>query len=254
MVIPAAMMWAIGINGILGFVMLLTFCFTLGDIDSILTTNLGFPFIQVFFNSTESYTGTTILVVIVLVTITSSAISTIGTASRQLWSFARDNGLPFSPFFARVQPGWNIPLRAVLVSLGVNVVLSMINIGSSVALNAITALMVSSLLSSYMVSTMCLLCKRLRGEPLPESRWTLGRFGIYINTVALMFLVVIWIFTFFPITTNVNSTTMNWNVLMYFGVMIFAAVYYMIWGRHVYVGPVALIKRDLRYPNEERFR
>ena len=97
-----AMMWAIGINGILGLAMLLTFCFTLGDIDSVLATNLGFPFIQVFFNSTESYTGTTIMVVIVLVTITSSAISTIGTASRQLWSFARDNGLPFSSFFARV--------------------------------------------------------------------------------------------------------------------------------------------------------
>ena len=95
-------MWAIAINGVLGFAMLLTFCFTLGDLDSVLATNLGFPFIQVFYNTTDSYTGSTVMVVIVLVTITSSAISTIGTASRQLWSFARDNGLPFSPFFARV--------------------------------------------------------------------------------------------------------------------------------------------------------
>ena len=130
----------------------------------------------------------------------------------------------------------------------------MINIGSKVALNAITSLMVCSLLSSYIVSTMCLLRKRILKEPLPVSRWKLGRFGIYINAVALMFLLVIWIFTFFPITATVNSTTMNWNVLMYCGIIIFAAVHYMIWGRHVYVGPVALIKRDLRYPDQVRLR
>ena len=62
---------------------------------------------------------------------------------------------------------WNIPLNAILISLVVCVLLSLINIGSTAALNAILALDLASLLCSYTISIGCLTLKRLRGEPLP---------------------------------------------------------------------------------------
>ena len=37
---------------------------------------------------------------------------------------------------------------------------------------------------------------------------------------------------------------MNWASAMYGGVMLFAIFYYAVWGRHVYEGPVMLVKRD----------
>lgn len=37
---------------------------------------------------------------------------------------------------------------------------------------------------------------------------------------------------------------MNWAVVMYCGLIIWSLVYYFIWGRHVYVGPVTVVKRD----------
>lgn len=82
--------------------MVVTLCFTLGDATQIVTTPTGFPFIQVFYNSTQSYSATNVMVTILIVTLTSSAISEVATASRQIWSFARDNGLPFSGFLSYV--------------------------------------------------------------------------------------------------------------------------------------------------------
>ncbi|MCJ1396698.1 hypothetical protein MMC18_009590 [Xylographa bjoerkii] len=226
-VLPRAMMWAMVLNGFLGFVMLITFCFTL-----------------VFYDSTQSNAGTSILTAILIVSLTSACISTVATVSRQTWSFARDHGLPFSSTIAYVKPGWNIPLNAVMITLLVTVLLSLINIGSSVAFNAIGSLAVTALLGSYIISISTLILRRARNLPLPARRWTLGRAGIFINIGAVAFLLVIWVFTLFPIAIPVTATTMNWNCLMFGSAMIFAVLYYAVWGRKTYVAPVLLVKRD----------
>src|SRR6201999_1821507 len=90
------------INGSLGFIMTITFCFTMGDLFTIIESPTGYPFIQVFYNATGSQAGTAIMTAVVIVNITSACISTVATVSRQTWSFARDNGLPFSGFIAHV--------------------------------------------------------------------------------------------------------------------------------------------------------
>jgi choline transport protein len=45
--IPRIMLATAVANGVLGFVMLLTFCFCLGNLDDVLATSTGYPFIQV---------------------------------------------------------------------------------------------------------------------------------------------------------------------------------------------------------------
>ena len=132
-----------------------------------------------------------------------------------------------------------------MVSLMVTVLLSLINIGSTTALLAIVTLTIGSLMSSYVITIGCLLLKRIRGEPLPPRRWSLGRFGMAINIGALCFLVPVFVFAFFPLTSTVDRESMNWCVVMYGGIMIIAILYYIFRGRHVYVPPVALVKRDI---------
>jgi amino acid transporter len=102
LVLPKAIMWAAVVNGSLGWVMVITFAFTLGDLFAILDTPTGYPFIQVFYNTTKSNAGTSIMTAIIIVNITSACISTVATASRQTWSFARDQGLPFSKVLGHV--------------------------------------------------------------------------------------------------------------------------------------------------------
>lgn len=91
------------LNGALGFTMLVTYCFCLGDdVPGILESKTGYPFIQVFYNVTKSAGGASVMTSILIVMTVCSCISNVATASRQLWSFARDGGMPFSPFLAYV--------------------------------------------------------------------------------------------------------------------------------------------------------
>jgi choline transport protein len=100
--LPRAMISTVAFNGVLGFVMLITFCFCLGDIDSVLSTPTGYPFIQVFYNATLSKRGATAMTSIMIVLATFGGMTNMATASRQLFAFARDQGLPFSGFFSSV--------------------------------------------------------------------------------------------------------------------------------------------------------
>lgn len=145
----------------------------------------------------------------------------------------------------QVSPNFPIPLNAVIVSFLCGVVISLINLGSSVALNAIVSLTLSALLASYILSIGCILSKRLRGETLPPSRWSLGRAGTAINVIALVFLVPYFIFCFFPTATPVEPDTMNWNIVMFGGIFLWATAFYVIKGRKVYIPPVRIIKRDI---------
>ncbi|KAL8726786.1 MAG: hypothetical protein Q9181_005925, partial [Wetmoreana brouardii] len=202
--IPRSIMWSDYINGAIGFIMAITMCFCLGDLSKIVDTPTGYPFIQVFYNSTKSYAATNVM----------------------------------------VSPTMHIPLRAVLASMSVTCLVSLINIGSTAALNAIVSLYVAALLSSYYISIGCLIWKRLKGEPLPPRRWSLGRYGLAVNVAALLFLTPIYFFAFWPQITPVEPQTMNWAVAIYGGVMVWSLLYYAIWGRHSYTGPVTIVKRN----------
>ena len=137
-------------------------------------------------------------------------------------------------------------MNAVFVSLVVTALLSLINIGSSVALNAILSLNCASLLSSYVICIGCLILKRLRGEPLPSRPWSLGRWGFYINIGAICWLAPIFIFTLFPGVAAVAPSTMNWGVLLFGFVVGFSTIYYITSGKKNYVSPKERLKRDLQ--------
>lgn len=141
-------------------------------------------------------------------------------------------------------PGWNVPIRAVCISLIVSSILACINLGSSVALNAINSFGGVSILTSYFTTISCLVWRRLYGAPLPPHRWSLGKYGLWINIAALLFLLPVWCFAFWPLATPVTAESMNWSSVMFCGIMVIAVVYYFVKGRHEYSGPVVLVKRD----------
>ncbi|KAK6398017.1 hypothetical protein LTR65_003097 [Meristemomyces frigidus] len=90
-----------------------------------------------------------------------------------------------------------------------------------------------------------ILVRRLSGEPLPPSRFNLGKSGNAINIIALCFLVVAWVFQFFPSAPNPTPDEMNWSVLIYGACFVFFALYYWVRARHRYTGPVAQVRKDI---------
>ncbi|KAH9826561.1 Amino acid permease [Teratosphaeria destructans] len=145
---------------------------------------------------------------------------------------------------AMVRPGWDVPLNAMLCTFGICAVLSLFAIGSPVAWELLTSLPLVGLTSSYLLAIGCVFWRRLRGEPLPLSRFPLGRFGLVCNGVALAFLGVVWIFIFFPTAPDPGARGMNWAVVIYALVIILFSAYF--WkARKTYVGPVVYVRKDL---------
>jgi choline transport protein len=101
-VIPRAMMWTWLGNGLLGWIMAITFCYCVGDTLSVLATPLGTPFIQVFLNATGSVAGANGLTIMMLIISIFACVAVMATNSRQLFAFARDGGIPFSKVFSKV--------------------------------------------------------------------------------------------------------------------------------------------------------
>ncbi|OQE26195.1 hypothetical protein PENFLA_c007G04123 [Penicillium flavigenum] len=241
-VLPMGMVWTLILNGSTGLVMIITFAFCVGDIDEVLKSETGFPFIQVFLNATGSVSATTGMTVVIMIMQFCAAISNVATTSRQIYSFARDKGLPFSDFLAQVNPTFTVPLNALCASLVIVSLLSLINIGSSVAFNAIMSLGTAALLSSYIISITCVRLRRWRNQPLPPARWSMGKFTPICDTISIMVLLVIWIFSFFPLTKNVDPTTINWSVVIFGGVVVVSLSYYVLYARRVYKGPVTRVR------------
>jgi choline transport protein len=60
----------------------------------------------------------------------------------------------------------------------------------------------------------------------------------------VLFLLLVYVFAFFPLAAPVEAETMNWSCLIYGAVVIFSTCYYFVFGRHAYEGPVVLVSTD----------
>lgn len=87
----------------------------------------------------------------------------------------------------------DVPLNAVLTSTAISCLLSLINIGSTVAFNNLVSLTNGVLMVSYSVCVGCFVWRRLSGQPMLPSRFNLGVLGLPINLLAMAFLAVVFV-------------------------------------------------------------
>ncbi|KAK5137655.1 hypothetical protein LTR08_007950 [Meristemomyces frigidus] len=231
-----------------GLVMLVTFCFcfTADALDS----GTGFAFIAVYQRTTGSNGGALALTAILIILTFFSATNFMASASRQTYAFARDGGLPFSKAIAKVSPNLNVPILAVTIAFAFVVLLSLIDLGSYVAFSAIISLQLIALFATYEVAIGTLIYRRLYGPPLPERRWSLGRWGLGINIFAFVYGLFALTFIVLPSTPSVKGETMNWAPVIFVGVMCISLVYYFAGGRKIYFGPVRLVKNESEWARQ----
>ncbi|KAJ6013351.1 hypothetical protein N7540_007942 [Penicillium herquei] len=182
-VIPQAIITAMGLNSLLGFSMMLTILFCIGDVKSVLNSSTGFPFIQVFYDSTHSYAGASVMTAVIMVLTMACSIGITATASRMTWSFARDQGLPFSRFLKSVNKNSQVPIVSVSVVCGFACALSIIYIGSTTAFNDVISLTVTGFYSTYILPSAFLLYHRLKGNILPHGTMLDGSLPDAANSV-----------------------------------------------------------------------
>lgn len=103
--VPWSMVLTTAVNGAFGFAIVLALLFVTTDIETVLaspTGALGYPYMQIFYDSVGSKGGATGMTVIILIMTICGTIAALATASRLIWAFARDQGLPFSRHIVKV--------------------------------------------------------------------------------------------------------------------------------------------------------
>lgn len=83
--------------------------------------------------------------------------------------------------------------------------------------------------------------KRWRKEPLLSSHFSLGKTGIWVNGISVVYLCMAFVFEFFPTFPHPTANLMNWNIASYSSVVASSLAYFFVKGRKVYVGLVEYI-------------
>lgn len=241
-VVPRAMLWSYFVNGIMNFIMLVTYCFSYKDLQNISADPSGFQFVQAFALATGSNSGGAALTCVLIVLNAFAVFNFTASTSRQIFAFARDYGLPGHVWLAKVDTRTNTPVYAIAVTLGFSVLITLISLGSSVAFSAITSVQLFALVFTYGITIGSLIWRRLRGQTLPRGSWTLGSLGLPINLIAVAYSAYLIVFIAFPVVIPVTRYTLNWSPVIFAGVVLLASVYYVVYARKKYDGPEAYVR------------
>jgi urea carboxylase system permease len=164
--------------------------------------------------------GTVFLVcIIVAVTVCELAVHTA--AIRLMFAMARDNALPAGARLAKIHPRFHTPVvPAVLIGV-VAVLILVVNIGTPAIFTAVTSVAVIMIYVAYLLVTVPMLVKRLRGEwPGPDAKqggyFSLGRWGLPVNIVAVVWGAVMALNLAWP-RVEVYGESFRWIAFIFIG-------------------------------------
>lgn len=256
--VPQAMVGSVVINGLFAFCFIIAILFTIGDIDTVTNTSLGYPILEskiavklryrnhtadletVFYQTTQSKAATSILTLMIIYVGTMACLSAMTSVSRLTWAFARDRGLPFSDFFSQVHPTLHVPINALMLDITVCVILLVIAIGSTTAFYAIVGLSTLALYISNIIPLLFFVMTKLRGEHIPYGPFSFNNktLGLVVNFFALAWAVFIAIFLPFPPIVPVTGSNMNYAGPVLLAVIIWALFDWATTGRKRWKAPI----------------
>lgn len=237
--VPIAMVGSVVANGVLGFVYCVVLLFGLGDLQSLLESNTGFPFMQLNLNVTKSRAAAIVMSLVPTIIAVLATAACLASCSRTFWAFARDDAFVAPKFWSHVDKRLKIPVRMVLLVFFLQLLLGLIYLGSTTAFNAVLSMAILGMYLSYALPIVYMLfcgrgTNRVEAAPFRMSRGV----GIATNVVALVWLVVAMFFSTWPNFYPVTAETMNYSTVVLVGWLVVGLAYYLTWGKKIYNGPV----------------
>ena len=149
----------------------------------------------------------------------------------------------------QVDPKTRIPLRAIGVTVTVNILIALISIGSETAFAAFLAVPVIAYFFSFLLTAGIMLHKRLTtpSSQIPWGPLRLGKAGPPLTVIAMMYTVLGMFFSVWPSTPDPTPATMNYSSLIFGSAILFSMVCWVVWGRKVYTGPIWEFQDDGEY-------
>lgn len=174
------------------------------------------------------------------------SISITVAASRCTWAFARDQAIPGSRLWSRVNQKLGVPVWALGLTTVVQMLLGLVNLGSTSAFTAFVSVGVMALAVSYAIPIMVSLLHSRK--EVNSARWNVGPVaGVVVNCVAVTWIGFEVVLFSMPTALPVTEVTMNYASVVFVGFGAIAAAWYAI---HARKGMFTSLPQGLSISNE----
>lgn len=179
--VPKALVGTVVMNTTAGLITLITYSFVLPDLKTLVNSEQPVPVIVK--SAVGNDGGAFALLIPLIVLAIMCGIGCTTAASRVVWAFSRDGGIPGSALWRKVNSGLQIPFNAMMLSMMVQLVLGAIYFGSATAFNSFSSGGIICLSISY-ASPIAVSLFRGRKD-VTHGGFYLGRWGTFCNIVTL---------------------------------------------------------------------
>src|SRR5947207_997367 len=222
---------SVAISAVVGYALLLVLTWSIPNGDVAATANDAYPVLQVAYGNLPPALGH-VVAMIIGGAMWLCGLASITSMARMWYAFARDDGMPGARFLKRVHPPLRTPVWSIVVTSALAVLITIY----AAAYSVVTSISTITLYLAYVIPIWLNWLNRLRRRGEYATRvtapWSLGRFGPAINTVAILWVIVITVVFALP-----PNELVLWTMLL-LGVLI--ALYWTLSARRRFVGPAAM--------------
>ncbi|WP_394163297.1 APC family permease [Galactobacter valiniphilus] len=183
--IPVAMIMTILVGGVSALFSFCGYVLAAPNLQSIVSGEDPDP-IPSILDSTVGPIGTKVFLIIAVTAFISCVLSLQAAASRLLYSFARDGMLPGHVWLSKVSERTQVPTNALIVACTVPAVLAVIVWINPALMVPITGFAVLGIYCAFQSVVLASLRQRIKGWK-PAGPFSLGRWGLLVNVVALAY-------------------------------------------------------------------
>ncbi|KAF9894316.1 hypothetical protein FE257_007819 [Aspergillus nanangensis] len=227
---PLALACTLAIAFVTGLAFLLSLMFSVQDYTTLATSRTGLPLAEIFGQATQTRGGAFALVFLLWIALGPCMLGSQLSTGRVFWAFARDDGLPFSKTWAKVNSRLGAPLNAQLCIATIIALLGCIYLGSSTAFNAMMSSAVTINNFAYLVPILTNVI--LGRKTMHKGPFSLGFVaGMTVNVVAVVWLVFAIVFFSFPYYMPVTASNMNYTCVCVGGFLLIELVWWFAAGK-----------------------
>ncbi|GAV30062.1 hypothetical protein PMKS-003568 [Pichia membranifaciens] len=254
---PAGAVWSWAVASIF----ILTIGISMSELaSSIPTSDTGFPMAQVIYDSLGRRWAIAFMSLMAGCQWLMGS-SLLTAASRQIWAFARDDGLPFCSIVKVVNKKLRVPIRAVILACLISLAIGCLCLAGTAAANALFSL---GVLGNYLAWCTPVFLKLTFGKHKfnPGSFYLGPIFSPIIGWIACAWGAFITVLVCFPATKSVTKEDMNYCIVITGGVWILSIVFFFTYKYKYYHGPrsnldddnieVVSSAEDVSYPHDEK--
>lgn len=229
---PRGIVMSVLISVIGGWVLLYSITAAIQDgsqkgLAALAASSTGLPPAQIFLDALNNPTMAKFLLFIVCGAQFFCGMASVTANSRMSYAFSRDNAIPGSRLWAKVNPRTGTPTNSIWLCVVLSIILTVPALFNITAYLAVTSIAVIGLYIAYVTPV---LLRRL-DRSFEPGVWHLGRWSAVIGWIAIVWVVFIVILFVLPPVAPITADTFNYAPIAVVAVAVLATVLWFTTGR-----------------------